>query len=423
MLLRYFHTDFFKIFTVKYLSILISVYFFIPGFSEYSDRASGEIIYNVISLMYNPKNKHSSVVLTNEDDVIGYTFPPPLDVHAKFLEDILLFRPRALVIDVIFADQRRDSASYFLDVVSSFAENNINVYLAIPPVESGLQLRQDLRELLDKDLVIPVSPALGDFGNGGFAYAPFDSQGNETIAWSIARNDFGIGNSKTTFHLWWSGSLKDLNAIGEQENYINNYSISKRIFSILSIEAVSLVWEDVKDYARLKVGPFDQISSKEISLYADKTRIRNVIDGNIVFYGMDFSFAEDKIENPVYSDRIGRPIINGAMYHAMALQNITDRHNTFLSNSNKNTIYIVFIFIFAYVGSAIFSIVSNGTDFAGRPFKAAFFKLGVLTLQLTMLGVVCLVALYVFGVAPENWIGFGMASWIASITTRPEGEE
>lgn len=419
-------------FVIRYFGVISVTFLLIPSYNNFSDRKSSEIVHSLISQFYPNTTPQSTIILTGDNDISDAGYPPPLDIHARFLNEILLFQPHALVIDILFADIRDDSIEQFVYVLNNYKQSGIPVYLISSYEDSGLKVRQDILQLINRDeLAEIVSPLLGELDGSAFKYISQDRDGLTTIAHQLAQDIYDIEPNAGSFDIWWNGHIDKLVLTGEEAVYRERMNFLTRPLAILSIPVLKFIWPHLQDYAYLKVGPFDRIYSSQLSKTPDKKRIAKIIKEKVIFYGTDFSLATDKIINPVFSDTINRNVIDGIFYHAMALQNLIDGKDVFREKHagfqylcyavSFLTSFIMSYFLFHRRKPSSFNFKLNTLQnmFASLISTITHFFFWILNPAILLFGSQLLIGffgIFLFEISPTNWIAMGMATWIVSMS-------
>lgn len=427
--------QFSRIFFLKYIFIFFFTVFLIPSFGVFSNTKSNDIVFSILSMIY-PKNEHvSTVILTNDNDISPSVFPPKMDIHAKFLDDISIYEPKALVIDILFLDKRLgDNLSNFSKALKLFKRKKIPVFI-VESYSSEKDIRGDLKELNSlENVYIPVSPILGNFVNGTFAYRYFDERGEKTVAAAVAEHfnwiDLDSYQEQDEFQIWWSGIPTRHLPEKKISDYVENYSTSMRLLGIVDIPVLSNEYfynflkllsisgetlRLINDYRFLKTPPQIELQSSFISRHGDKKLVTDFIKDKIIFYGTNFSYSSDLLRNPVFSRDGKINEIDGIFFHSMALQNMHDGENNFSTNLG------ILLNILYYSISCILSLIISLVVFKlNRFFQNKYFLFLVLFLATFLISTVnlCLsgIAIICFDVAPANWIALSSISWLTVVS-------
>ena len=106
----------------------------------------------------------TAVLLVGDNDLqqLGWSWPITYTQHAKILGQLREHRPRALMIDFLFLDERKDTTADLLTELNEYRRLGIPVFLASPPVKSGSPPVRDVFAEAQTGMThVPVPRAIG----------------------------------------------------------------------------------------------------------------------------------------------------------------------------------------------------------------------------------------------------------------------
>lgn len=162
---------------LSFLVTLAILYLDPFGLGAATDRYSKQLFYQLYAPFYDTKGQdHTSVVLVTDAtaQAMGGEWPVSYTAHAVMLEAILEERPAALMIDILFLDQRDGLEDLKRVLRENKEKDNIPVYVAAPPAQLGLGA--SVLDDLAPDVVKFVSVEIPDFYHDSQVYPPFTIQ-------------------------------------------------------------------------------------------------------------------------------------------------------------------------------------------------------------------------------------------------------
>ena len=278
--------------------------------------------------------KQVSVVLWNDFSLnrADKVWPLRMRDHAEVLETMLAYKPKAVLVDILFADDpaRRgdDSLDELLEVVREYSDNKVGLYFL---ETSGVKAISPLKDAADERNMLPaeVSGSPARIYPGGSASSV------------VYGRDYGL--EVPDFYLFWGGrsdpvTKKFYGKCKRTYSPDSNSDVFPENFAAVALAAAGQVFKSSameEPYCPyIPTVPADVVQclppEKKISRdramecmaavggRADSSDVEHAITGKYVVYGVQFSGMGDVVKTPFLGDRV----IGGLYVHATALDNL-----------------------------------------------------------------------------------------------------
>jgi len=426
--------------------------------NEAASEASQDLAYRVlIGPLYPTDHRDDiTVVLFNEATLkyLGATWPTALGVHAEVLKTIRAMEPKAVMVDFIFPDSRRDPTVVELqEAIRAFEEpapKPIPLYFARAEGANLDWIRPDLLEATLTGAVIPVSDGVSrtyqpcsvlggddpgcacvaDFNEFAACPAGTDAASPDTpVALTAAFAMFDRGGLPDWFDVQrpammdvvWSNRLNPINAEWMRKQVGSELEALCIDLNTGIVDWVHRLVFTSENYSFRQPCPYATTVTAHALLQASQDpRLREIIRGKYVFYGGDLTGLEDTVVPPTHVK------LPGVFLHAMALDNLLTfggqyKHSSFptlglgLSAKDFNLALAILIALIAV------AFVRNESVFEVDPQKAreatGLAYVGVvlrrlapwLCFNLIMLAIIvalCSALYFAAAVSPKNWLGY-----------------
>ena len=307
------------------------------GFDGVTEGYSQQLInLTLTGPLYPDEGRDDVAVALIEEETLSYLgmqWPWPYGEHARALDALLAYNPRAVAIDILFADAREDpSLEQLLFVIERYQRFGVPLYLVGSP-----RLDPPVREELlnSSATVVAGTINLADGMARQYPESVRCLEGNESVCPSLAvkiyedlyESDVPLaGDGETAIELVWGVDTHPLNrewvrvadADGAETTCPPDVGIATRVYRALV---------DV-DRLRSPCPHTGYFALEDILRGGDDEEIRELIEGNIVFYGARLEGSEDLAFSPANG------LLPGVFVHAMALDNII----AFGGHPKRNTI-------------------------------------------------------------------------------------
>lgn len=247
-------------------------------------------------------------------DSLDLTWPVQLEWHARFLEALLLHKPGAVFVDILFLDQRTNSnVSDLLTVLQQYQDAGISIYFASFVENGELQVREDLRDhvklvplhVMEEARQTREYPLFVDVvDQAGKPVSRSASPAMQLYADLKSNEHAAIPASASAMRVIWAPEYHPIN---------NKWMECAEVNPIL--ERAWLAFWNPRDLRQ--TCPHVGLVPVEILFETPRdTDAENMIGGNAVFIGTSFTGTTDIVHAPVYGD------IPGVYFHAMAFENL-----------------------------------------------------------------------------------------------------
>ena len=331
------------------------------------------------------QEKKVSVILWN-DDILKRTemvWPIRMEDHAQVLETLLAYKPKAVLVDIMFLDnpQRRgdESLGDLVDIVREYRDGNTGIYFVEP---DGIRITETLRKEIGEENIL--LPTLKDrdksrtYLSGSAASAIFQKYSSVEV--------------DGDFYLFWPGhsdpSFKQF-AFDCRETTDSNTSDRGFPVKITSRQFLFATHAITGDPSRHEnshcpyiptvpadivhcLPPDPGISSARaaecmgaVGLRADVSDVKDILEGKYVIYGSGFVGEIDSVSTPI-SGRLPAVYV-----HAMALDNLLEtngavhiRSDHILGRKMIRSLFEVAVFVCLIVAYAL--MLSNVWEWGTR---------------------------------------------------------
>lgn len=303
------------------------------GVNNATRNHSSDLYYKIISVKY-PRHHQDNIAVVLLDGSsltnLGSRWPASYDFHAAILDRIGRFNPRAIMVDLLFLDDRSDTDDTLgdlEDVLTNLEEGRdglepTRVFLATLTADSrASEVLAPLKKRTfsaavywrtdgpnsKSPLFYPLATGAGRTGNDASAayrlYRHLCSTGDELCGGQNA----GKPHFRNPMQIYWG-------AIPTDHPFIPS---AKQDCAPVAESIVGrwLQWFTSPNAAFLQSCSYTpELSAFEL-LNGDDADVRRMIEGRVIFYGAGFP-GQDEISSPVHGKQYG------VFLHAMALDNL-----------------------------------------------------------------------------------------------------
>jgi len=433
---------------------------------EITDTASQDLAYRMlIGPLYPTDHREDiTVVLLNEATLnsLKATWPVAMKTHADILRTIRRMRPRAVMVDFVFPDERNDLTLGDLQTeIRNYKDKNIPLYFARAEGANIDWIRSGLSDATLTSIVNPLSDGVSRTYepcsrlSGGRSDCACEADGNTFQACPAEARPATPGSPvalTAAFELFgYPKGLKDGFDIRDAEpmevvwsnriNEINDSWMRKRTpwgLEDLCLDIGSGFWDWLtRIFSRSEQYSFRQTCPYTTTVPAhglfdapNDPKLREALSNKFVFYGADLTGLEDAVVPPTHVK------LPGVYLHAMALDNLLTfdgrykRSSVSMFGVNVRAQYVTAVV--ALVIALIVVAVARSKRFtkaqkikSGKARGVAYFRVlwrrwGYWILfNLGSLAVI-LAVFYVlydqFRLSPKNWLGYwGLLFALSSI--------
>jgi CHASE2 domain-containing sensor protein len=309
---------------------LLSIYFSPFGIAERLDNYSQDL-FNKMAGKYefiypSAGQKQISVLLLTDQTVDGSfegKWPISYSAHARILNNLLRYTPKAVVIDYLWLNQEKPGVDHLLRVLNRYKKQEIPVYLTFRKLEEIDSFWPEL-----KGLVRPISPKVSvdssDFVARNYA---FEHDGLYSSAAKVYKDlydqDFKLENA-ANMQIFWGMKTNQQNAVwmdrGDKED--SGLDLLLEGFTAVKYSPPYTTTILVRDL-------LNPTATNEQEAHTDLTaHLRD----RVVFYGGNIDGVSDLVYTP------NRQIRPGVYYHAMALDNLLSLKGGYKSKKLKESI-------------------------------------------------------------------------------------
>lgn len=258
-----------------------------------------------------------SLLLLGDEDIkrMGGTWPVPYSVHGDMLRTLAQYKPKAVMLDILFLDKRKDgSITDLAQAMCDLQRQGIRVYLAALPKEGEGNDAWEVRPELRRCATLVAVPKDEDFlDNQTWSYdlRVKDNSAQPTAAMAMYRDAAGLAPGAAGFEepigLVW-GADSDPESARRQKDC---HEVS--ILTPLLHPLASILGEE----HGAAICAFHPIISGAVLLNGeDEAYLKHAISGRYVFYGASLTGASDIAKSPIHGSQPGSSV------HAMALDNL-----------------------------------------------------------------------------------------------------
>jgi len=298
------------------------------GFSDLVQRYSQDVSGLLITgpYFYGTEGRDKvSVALIDEGTLHQLQTPWPWTYgdHARALGALLSYKPKAVVVDILFVDPRRDDTlPELIDVIHRYRQAHVPIYFEggvdLPYGENALtpQIVATGVAVLDPSTPINAGVARQYDGTGHCFNVKPDSDGTcPSLALKVYRDVFAKeppAKINDKIELIWGTRTAPSNLkwmANEGRTCATDFSAIRRIY---------LAFFDTN--AVKSPCPYNAVIPVEGLMAGADADIPKLIENRVVFYGGNLQGAQDKFFTPV------NDLLPGVFVHAMAMDNLITFH-------------------------------------------------------------------------------------------------
>ncbi|MFL9879180.1 CHASE2 domain-containing protein [Herbaspirillum rhizosphaerae] len=308
---------------------------------EFSTRSNARIYAPFTGKLYGAAaREHTSVVLIDNAALndAGEAWPPHYSYHARLLKALARYRPRAVFLDIYFAQVRDDATIALLTKsLCALQEQGTPVFLGVSPDATGnALLRPELESLAGRcfqKVALQYTPDSLD--RLAWAY-PLESEEENSreealpsAALAIYREAFGRqlhvednelaltwGLQPATYGLRWLAAEDKENKQAQQES--GNRLYCRQDFGVLELApAIVKNWQH-HDAEKPVCVYHETLYASDLASSSEEEEavLKRLLEDRVVMVGAALSGGGDRVLSPLH----GR--IPGVYLHAMALDNL-----------------------------------------------------------------------------------------------------
>ncbi len=373
-----------------------------------------------------------SVLIIEDKDLpyLGERWPVSLETHAQIIAELSSLKPRAVVVDFLFMDDRTaDGVDALIASLEAAGEHHPVIYLnstsAFGAARSGQLVEFFSQNNADKNLYAS-DPTITDFyeettilpvtttTNDGVklptpALAVLDGICDQEsqycdVAAMVRRHD--------SIQLVWPASPRQCHNTDSRQG-LNCPPVTTNFFNRLFLSALATMAprfiQDPKERLR-DWYPYETISATDL---LNGALMENEAEGRVVFIGGRFAGIRDFVESPTYG------VLPGVYGHAAALDNMTTYNGRpyqygrpfKMANDLFDSIYIMLVVTGLFLGRALALISRRGRPI-WRVGRAVDFSIIV-----TLSSALAYIEVALFRTSPDNWIlgpslvSFSLLGW------------
>ncbi len=375
------------------VGLLLILWFLDPvDVASNSSRASAELFYRVVSASYNPPtaedkigssnplddNSKIAVIVINDETLRrnDVPWPPPFSVHAKVIEKVLLYNPKALFIDFGFFDPRgQKNLDALIEVLSDAYRKvppgahkacdsgifkskecegaiwRVPVFLAgaprslgpqkapyqlgvIPQLQDTVTGTVSTRYSTEHELPYNSYPLYDCFtGEPSAALAMYAAYHDDWDSWGLNRTpcprtaqreerDREGGPNKLS--VYWASWGDATSSRGSYQCKTLPEGLFGRVFQVVWIWGRGLFQDDTAWREQFQACPPHRSYAAHAFLDDVRPELAEFMDDRYVFYGGNFAMADDLITPPTHEP------VPGVFLHAMALDNLIRRGEKYI---------------------------------------------------------------------------------------------
>ena len=281
-----------------------------------------------------PVGKQVSVVLWNDFslDRADKVWPLRMRDHAEVLETMLAYEPKAVLVDILFADDpaRRgdDSLDELLEVVNEYRESGVDLYFL---EASGVKVISHLKDAAGESNILSAeasgSPAGIYLGGGASSIVYGRDHGLEVPDFYM----FWGGRSDSVTHKFYGKCKRTYPPDSIPDVFPGNFAAvafaaARQVFKSSEMEAPYCPYIPTVPADVIQCLPPEMKISRDRAMEcmaavggrAGTSDVGTAITGKYIVYGAQFSGMGDVVKTPFLGDRV----IGGLYVHATALDNL-----------------------------------------------------------------------------------------------------
>jgi CHASE2 domain-containing sensor protein len=395
----------------------LQIYFDPFGFSSLTQRYSQDLANLTVTgpLYPDDGSNQVSVALIVDDSLhaLGMQWPMSYGDHARALDSLLVYEPRAVAVDILFVDERDDpSYEQLLTVIERYKRAGVPLYFVGSPRTKPVR-----PEIVAAGARIVDSTILFDDGVARtypIRVTCLDGRRDATCPSLAVRiyNDAFRANAgadappNSNIELVWGVDTHPIN-----RKWMKVVDANGQRRECPQLNVLQRVWGALLDVSTLRSQcPHSGVIPAETLIRGDDDQdIRTLTEDRIVFYGASLEGSDDRAYTPVNG------LLAGVFVHAMALDNLVsyggkpkrDSVTVFGVGIYKNEIELFVIAMILLVMTALHlrRIRALASAQPGEETDVPAVRRRMAYLRLTGMILVSGIILYgVFGLSIGNWV-------------------
>lgn len=308
------------------------------GLDDFSDRAMRDAVLRIASPSLIGVADESVVALISDDTLAEHSLYWPLSygTYASMLEAYVLLEPRAIVIDVSFADRRPDpTIDRFVGALIEASEV-VPIYIVAASPETGAAVfaRSELAELSGRRNITFVSGLSEYSDRTGWVYrlGP-DARGALPVARALyerfCREEESpcMLDTARPMEVVWAGP-SDRSCASTTRHLCEHLELGffARFFRVVR-QGLFPTWtvDDLVDPSlQTKAWPVDTFDAFVLARGEYRDEASQAVRGRVLFVGADLAASGDHVRVPIYQS------VAGVFVHAMALHNLNAYENDYI---------------------------------------------------------------------------------------------
>ncbi|HJW03969.1 MAG TPA: CHASE2 domain-containing protein [Azospira sp.] len=291
----------------------------INQFEEAGVRVAGRLTAPLVGkLAYGKGHRDQiSLLLLGDEDLqrMGSQWPIPYSVHGDMLRTLAQYKPKAVMLDILFLDKRKDgSIGELVDALCDLQRQGIRVYLAALPKDGKGEESWEVRPELRRCATLVAVPKDEDFlDNQTWSYdlRVKENPDHPTAAMAMYRDAVGLAPDSPLFEepigLVW-GADSDPESDKRQRECREISVLTPLLHPVASILG--------EEHGSAICGFHPVVSGAVLLNGEDETYLKHALTGRYVFYGASLTGASDIAKSPIQGSQPGSTV------HAMALDNL-----------------------------------------------------------------------------------------------------
>jgi len=309
---------------------MFSIYFSPFGIADRLDNYSQDL-FNTLAgdyeIIYPATGQDEiSVLLLTDETVEGLyagKWPIPYSAHARILNNLLRYAPKAVVIDFLWLNQEKPGVDLLVRVLKRFKRQHIPVYLSFRNAQEPDSFWPEL-----EGLVVPISPKIAvdstDFVARNYK---MENKGLASSAPKVYQDLFApdfSADDEAGMQIFWGLKANQQNAAWMNKGDAGDDSLDLLLggFSAVKYTPPYATTVLVRDLLN-PTAESDQAAFTDLTAH---------LQNRVVFYGGNITGVSDLVYTPT------RQIRPGVYYHAMALDNLISLKGGYKSKDLKQTI-------------------------------------------------------------------------------------
>lgn len=308
------------------------------GLDDFSDRAMRDAVLRIASPSLIGVADDSVVALISDDTLAENSLYWPLNygTYASMLEAYVLLEPRAIVIDVSFADRRPDpTIDRFVGALIEASEF-VPIYIVAASPETGAAAfaRPELAVLSGRENITFASGLSEYSDRTGWVYRlEADARGALPVARALyerfCRDEetFCMLDTVRPMEVVWAGP-SDRSCASATRSLCEHLELGffARLFRVV-YQGLFPSWtvDDLVDPAlQTKAWPVDTFDAFVLARGGYRDEASQAVSGRVLFVGADLAASGDHVRVPIYQS------VAGVFVHAMAWHNLNVYGNSYI---------------------------------------------------------------------------------------------